>query len=252
MSEVRDESEALPAVVETAGNGLAIHGDLERLRREIAAPEIVRDAGPNAEYAYADFFKARISNPNTRIAYERAVDRFHKTLLMVLSYTAAKAPLFRTARKKKRELSDRGLSGNDLLRIVKRRLRGASLPPGAFCCHSFRATTATNLLKQKVPREQVQYLLGHSAGALRRPHHRPLQPSRKGSDPQHRGADHALSKSIHQHADSMTRLTNTRPRARLSKSPAYVFKCKRYVRRIIPTARPRHDPPVGSPRAGDD
>ena len=73
-----------------------------------------------------------------------------------------KTPLFRTARKRKRELTDRGLNGNDLLRIVKRRLKGAGLPEGAFCCHSFRATTATNLLKQKVSREQVQYLLGHS------------------------------------------------------------------------------------------
>ena len=49
-----------------------------------------------------------------------------------------------------------------MLRIVKRRLKDAGLPPVAFCCHSFRATTATNLLKQKVAREQVQYLLGHS------------------------------------------------------------------------------------------
>jgi predicted nuclease of restriction endonuclease-like (RecB) superfamily len=75
-----------------------------------------------------------------------------------------KTPLFRTARKKKkkRELTDRGLNGNDLLRIVKRRLKGAGLPEGGFCCHSFRATTATNLLKQKVSRDQVQYLLGHS------------------------------------------------------------------------------------------
>jgi site-specific recombinase XerD len=324
MSEVGDESERLPAVVEPAANGLVLHEDLERLRREIAAPEIVRDAGPNAEYAYADFFKAKISNSNTRKAYRRAVDRFlgwcrsrglhlrqissfmvgdyiehhlvdedghplappskkqhlaalrhffdnqqiyhgvvlnpaasvrgpkysardgktpafderqvrtllesidtshvvgvrDKTLLMVLAYTAARAgavarlkvgdyatdgrswhfhfgekggkrhvvparhdlqlqmeryieaaglaeaqaktPLFRTARKRKRELSERGLTGNDLLRIVKRRLRGAGLPPGAFCCHSFRATTATNLLKQQVAREQVQYLLGHS------------------------------------------------------------------------------------------
>ena len=52
------------------------HADLERLRREVAAPAIVREAGPNAEYAYADFFKAKISNPNTRKAYKRAVDRF--------------------------------------------------------------------------------------------------------------------------------------------------------------------------------
>jgi integrase len=73
-----------------------------------------------------------------------------------------KSPLFRSARKKKRELTERGLSGNDLLRIVKRRLRAAGLPAETFCCHSFRATTATNLLKQKIAREQVQYLLGHS------------------------------------------------------------------------------------------
>jgi len=45
------------------------------------------------------------------------------------------------------ELSNRGLTGNDLLRIVKRRLKGAGLPEGAFCCHSFRAIKATNLLK---------------------------------------------------------------------------------------------------------
>ena len=42
----------------------------------LAAPAIVREAGPGAEYAYADFFKAKISNPNTRKAYKRAVDRF--------------------------------------------------------------------------------------------------------------------------------------------------------------------------------
>ena len=319
------EIEVLPTTTEPdAGRELVVHADLERLRREVAAPPIVRDAGPGAEYAYADFFKAKIGNPNTRKAYKRAVDRFlgwcqarglslrqvtsfvvgdylelhlddkdgrplaapskkqhlaalrhffdnqqmyhgvginpassvrgpkhsaregktpafderqvrtlldsvgnddvvaarDKTLLMILAYTAARAgavaklrtmdyvtdgrawsfhlgekggkvhhvparhdlqvqmetylkaarlegksdksPLFRTAKRKKRELTERGLNGNDLLRIVKRRLRRAGLPPGAFCCHSFRATTATNLLKQKVPREQVQYLLGHS------------------------------------------------------------------------------------------
>ncbi len=326
MDETRDEIENVPAVVESTGDGheLVVHADLERLRREVAAPAIVREAGPGAEYAYADFFKAKISNPNTRKAYRRAVDRFlgwcrvrglelrqvtsflvgdyvehhlvdkdghplspptkkqhlaalrhffdnqqryhgvginpassvrgprysaregktpafddrqvrtlldsidtsqiigirDKTLLMILAFTAARAgavaglrtvdyftdgrswyyhfgekggklhevparhdlqlqmetylraaglegqsdksPLFRTARRRKRELTERGLDGNDLLRIVKRRLKGAGLPEGAFCCHSFRATTATNLLRQKVAREQVQYLLGHS------------------------------------------------------------------------------------------
>src|SRR4051812_48445476 len=325
MDDDKYEAEVLPATVSPdAGRELVIHADLERLRREVAAPPIVRAAGPGAEYAYADFFKAKISNPNTRKAYKRAVDRFlgwcrvrglqlrqvtsflvgdyveqhlndkdghplsppskkqhlaalrhffdnqqmfhgvvinpassvrgpkysvregktpafddrqvrslldsidtshvvgmrDRTLLMILAYTAARAgavaklrtadyftdgrswyfnfgekggklhqvparhdlqmqmeiyiraaglegrsdktPLFRTAKRKKRELTDRGLTGNDLLRIVKRRLKGAGLPEGAFCCHSFRATTATNLLKQKVAREQVQYLLGHS------------------------------------------------------------------------------------------
>src|SRR4051794_10858222 len=325
MDDGKCEIEVLPATASPdAGRELVVHADLERLRREIAAPPIVQEAGPGAEYAYADFFKAKISNPNTRVAYKRAVDRFlgwcrlrglalrqvtsfvvgdyvehylvdkdghplsapskkqhlaglhhffdnqqmyhgvainpaasvrgpkysaregrtpafddrqvrtlldsidggdvvairDRTLLMILAYTAARAgavarlrtmdyvtdgrawsfnfgekggklhqvparhdlqlqmerylkaaglegrsdktPLFRTARRWKQELTDRGLSGNDLLRIVKRRLRAAGLPEGAFCCHSFRATTATNLLKQKVAREQVQYLLGHS------------------------------------------------------------------------------------------
>ena len=319
MDEGRFEVEVLPAGTGPDGDGheLVVHADLARLRREVAAPAIVREAGPGAEYAYADFFKAKISNPNTRKAYRRAVDRFlgwcrlrglalrevtsfvvgdylehhlndkdgrplaapskkqhlaglrhffdnqqmyhgvainpassvrgpkysaregktpafddrqvrdlldsigdgdvvairDKTLLMILAYTAAragavaglrtvdyvtdgrswyfhfgekggklhrvpvrhdlqlqmeqniraaglvgrsdKAPLFRTARKNRRDLTDRGLNGNDLLRIVKRRLKGAGLPPGAFCCHSFRATTATNLLKLKVAQEQV-------------------------------------------------------------------------------------------------
>src|SRR3954468_6782092 len=326
MDQDCDGVESLPAVVEREPGAPALVGqeELERLRREGAAPAIVREAGPNAEYAYADFFKAKISNPNTRKAYKRAVDRFlgwcqlrglelrrvtsflvgdylehhlndkdgrplsapskkqhlaglrpffdnqqmyhgvginpassvrgpkhsaregktpafhdkqvrdlidsvkegdvvgvrDRTLLMILAYTAARAgavarlrttdyltdgrswyfnfgekggklhqvpvrhdlqlqmeiyiraaglegrsdktPLFHTAKKKKRELTERGLTGNDLLRIVKRRLKGAGLPEGAFCCHSFRATTATNLLRQKVAREQVQYLLGHS------------------------------------------------------------------------------------------
>jgi site-specific recombinase XerD len=315
------KAEVLPATTgPDAGRDLATHADLERLRREVMPPPIVSEAGPGAEYAYADFFKAKISNPNTRKAYKRAVDRFlgwcrfrglslrqvtsfvggeyvehhlvdkdghplspptkkqhlaglrhffdnqqryhgvginpassvrgpkystregktnafddrqvrtlldsidtrdvvgirDKTLLMILAYTAAvaklrtadyftdgrtwsfhfgekggklhvvparhdlqiqmeqylkaaglegksdKTPLFRTVRKRKSELGERGLNGNDLLRIVKRRFKGAGLPQGSFCCHSFRTTTATNLLKQKVSREQVQYLLGHS------------------------------------------------------------------------------------------
>jgi integrase/recombinase XerD len=326
MSDGQTEIVNVPARIGDDANAVTpvIDADLERLRREVMAPVIVQEAGRNAEYAYADFFKARIGNANTRMAYKRAVDRFlhwcrdknipfrgitsfligdylehhlndqaghplaapskkqhlaalrhffanqqlyhgiglnpaasvrgpkyvvhegktpafakehvqhllksidtsnivgirDKTMLMVLTYTAARAgavarlkigdyysdgtqwcfhfgekggkvhlvparhnlqlqmaeyieaagiagqpdksPLFRSAKKRKRELTDRPLTGNDLLRIVKRRLKAAGLPEGTFCCHSFRATTATDLLKHGVAREQVQYLLGHS------------------------------------------------------------------------------------------
>jgi integrase len=76
-----------------------------------------------------------------------------------------KTPLFRAVKRRKRELTGRGLSGNDLLRVVERRLRDAGLPPDASCCQSLRATTATNLLKQRVPREPVQQLLLGQADA---------------------------------------------------------------------------------------
>src|SRR3954452_5866291 len=78
MDQDRNEIVSLPAVVEREPAAPVLVGqeDLERLRLEVAAPAIVREAGPNAEYAYADFFKAKIGNPNTRVAYKRAVDRF--------------------------------------------------------------------------------------------------------------------------------------------------------------------------------
>ena len=45
--------------------------------------------------------------------------------------------------------------------MLKRRLKAAGLPPN-LCCHSFRSTTATDLITQGVPLEDVQYLLGHA------------------------------------------------------------------------------------------
>lgn len=54
------------------------------------------------------------------------------------------------------------LNGNDVLRLVKRRLKDAGLPPETFTPHSFRAATATSLRKKDVPRDHVQYLLGHA------------------------------------------------------------------------------------------
>lgn len=69
-------------------------------------------------------------------------------------------PIFRT-------LDRRGLftqtqiSGVDICRLVKRRLKNAGLPT-IISPHSFRSLTATDLLVQGVPLEDVQYLLGHA------------------------------------------------------------------------------------------
>lgn len=55
-----------------------------------------------------------------------------------------------------------GMTENDILRMVKRRLKVAGLPANRFTCHSFRATTATDLLAQGVDPWDVQALLGHA------------------------------------------------------------------------------------------
>ena len=70
-------------------------------------------------------------------------------------------PLFGTLHRKKRKLTDRPMSGIDICRMVKRRLKAAGLPTG-ISPHSFRSCVATDLLSQSTPLEDVQYLLGHS------------------------------------------------------------------------------------------
>lgn len=74
----------------------------------------------------------------------------------------AGSPLFRTAIRKTKKLTTEPMTGNDILRMVKRRFAAAGLPADRLTCHSFRATTITNLLDQGVPLEDVQYLAGHA------------------------------------------------------------------------------------------
>lgn len=75
--------------------------------------------------------------------------------------TAADAPLFRTAKGKKHELTTNGMNPKDVLRMVKRRFKKAGLPPN-LTCHTFRATTITDLLDQGINPDDVQHLAGHA------------------------------------------------------------------------------------------
>lgn len=69
--------------------------------------------------------------------------------------------LFRTARGRTKELTAGGMTGKDVLRMVKRRFRDAGLPAN-LTCHTFRATTITDLLNSGVILDDVQNLAGHA------------------------------------------------------------------------------------------
>jgi integrase/recombinase XerD len=71
------------------------------------------------------------------------------------------APLFRTLVRRTRKFTANAMSGTDIWRMVKRRLKSAGLP-AQICPHSFRVATVTDLLSQGVPLTDVQYLAGHS------------------------------------------------------------------------------------------
>ena len=70
-------------------------------------------------------------------------------------------PLFRTAVRRTKQLTTKAMSGIDICRMMKRRLKAAGLP-GQFSPHSFRVATVTDLLEQNVPLEDVQHLAGHA------------------------------------------------------------------------------------------
>ena len=70
-------------------------------------------------------------------------------------------PLFRSALRTSGRLTAKPMSGVDLCRMVKRRLKDAGLPTH-LSPHSFRVFTVTDLLNQGVSLEEVAYLAGHS------------------------------------------------------------------------------------------
>ncbi len=71
------------------------------------------------------------------------------------------APLFRSVNGITGRLTDGPISGIDICRMVKRRLRAAGLPE-RLSPHSFRVATITDLLTQGAPLEDVAYLAGHA------------------------------------------------------------------------------------------
>lgn len=78
-----------------------------------------------------------------------------------LQDSAKDAPLFRTAIRKTGALTENQVNVVHVGKMMKRRLRDASLP-SRLSPHSFRVTTITDLLEQGVPLEDVQRLAGHA------------------------------------------------------------------------------------------
>lgn len=70
-------------------------------------------------------------------------------------------PFFRTTNRKTGKLSDQGVTGMYIYKMLKRRLKIARLPDH-IVPHSLRACVVTDLLTQGLPLEDVQLLVGHS------------------------------------------------------------------------------------------
>ncbi len=81
--------------------------------------------------------------------------------LAELDEASANVPMFQTARRRRDKITGLPMSGVDICRMVKRRLKAAGLSE-RISPHSFRVATVTNLLTQGVSLTDVQYLAGHS------------------------------------------------------------------------------------------
>ncbi len=78
-----------------------------------------------------------------------------------LEFGRGDLPMFRTARLRTKSLTETVFNGEDICRMLKRRLKAAGLP-SYLSPHSFRVATITDLLTQGVPLEDVQFLAGHA------------------------------------------------------------------------------------------
>jgi integrase/recombinase XerD len=78
-----------------------------------------------------------------------------------LQHASKETPLFRAAIGKTGRLATNAIHVNDICRMMKRRLKHASLPE-RLSPHSFRVAVITDLLDQGVALEDVQHLAGHA------------------------------------------------------------------------------------------
>ncbi len=79
-----------------------------------------------------------------------------------ISDDSGTSPLFRTSEKNRPALTGKAYSADLIRQMMKRRLADAGLPH-LYSPHSFRVTVVTDLLKQNIPLEDVQFLAGHSS-----------------------------------------------------------------------------------------
>ena len=96
-----------------------------------------------------------------RIRQSRSQGAIFQVLEVHLEDAHADSPLFRAALGKTGRLGAGVLTAHDIARMMKRRLRDASLP-GELSPHSFRVAGSTDLLTQGGPLEDVQRLAGHA------------------------------------------------------------------------------------------
>jgi len=73
----------------------------------------------------------------------------------------ADAPLFRRLARRRKVLTSRAMTPDDMGRMLKQRMADIGLPE-ALSPHSFRVGAITDLLERGVPLEEVQALVGHA------------------------------------------------------------------------------------------
>ena len=74
----------------------------------------------------------------------------------VLASGIKDGPLFRTAVRKTKKLSKNAMTGVDICRMMKRRLKAAGLPD-QYSPHSFRGAKVTDLLEQKTAEGDAEH-----------------------------------------------------------------------------------------------